>query len=102
MGFITMVCSLQTYIVHLGSNQHGLNPTEHDAQLVEQSHYELMKSVLGSSEKAHESVLYNYNKVINGFAASLTEEEVEKLKCKKRVMCSYSAHFRVMLPLFLY
>ncbi|XP_030945814.1 cucumisin-like [Quercus lobata] len=42
------------------------------------SHHSMLESVLGSASTAKESLLYSYGKSFNGFAAKLTDEEVEK------------------------
>ncbi|CAM8994906.1 unnamed protein product [Rhodiola kirilowii] len=84
-----LICLVQTsvhatqksYIVYMGSHSHGLRPTAEDTEIATQSHYDLLESVLGiSTEKAKEATLYSYNKYINGFAAVLSEEEVERIK----------------------
>uniref|UniRef100_A0A7N0VLT2 Subtilisin-like protease n=1 Tax=Kalanchoe fedtschenkoi TaxID=63787 RepID=A0A7N0VLT2_KALFE len=75
-----------SYIVYMGTHSHGLNPTDADAELATQSHYNLLGSLLGSYERAQESVSYSYNKYINGFAASLTEQEVEAIKKSPNVV----------------
>ncbi|KAM4073955.1 hypothetical protein ACB094_10G057900 [Castanea mollissima] len=42
------------------------------------SHHSMLESVLGSASTAKESLIYSYGKSFNGFAAKLTDEEVEK------------------------
>uniref|UniRef100_A0A7N0VKZ9 Uncharacterized protein n=1 Tax=Kalanchoe fedtschenkoi TaxID=63787 RepID=A0A7N0VKZ9_KALFE len=64
----------------MGSHSHGLNPTQADTDIATQSHYNLLGSVLGGSDKAQEAIIYSYNKHINGFAAVLSEEEAERIK----------------------
>ncbi|KAM0908673.1 hypothetical protein ACQ4PT_015298 [Festuca glaucescens] len=39
------------------------------------SHYQFLGSVLGSEEKAQDAIFYSYTKYINGFAATLEEED---------------------------
>ncbi|XP_027926878.1 subtilisin-like protease Glyma18g48580 [Vigna unguiculata] len=67
--------SKKCYIVYLGAHSHGPNPSSVDLQTATHSHYDLLGSILGSHEKAKEAIIYSYNKHVNGFAASLEEEE---------------------------
>ncbi|KAL9663828.1 hypothetical protein QQ045_019220 [Rhodiola kirilowii] len=91
LSVAAIICLVQTsvlatqksYIVYMGSHSHGLSPTAEDAEIATQSHYNLLGSVLGSTEKAQEAILYSYNKYINGFAAVLNEEEAERIKSRK-------------------
>ncbi|KAI5446153.1 variant 2, Subtilisin-like protease SBT5.3, partial [Lathyrus oleraceus] len=46
---------------------------------VTNSHYDLLGSFLGSTEKAKEAIFYSYNKYINGFAAILDEDEAKEI-----------------------
>ncbi|CAJ1971132.1 unnamed protein product [Sphenostylis stenocarpa] len=66
---------VDTYIVYLGGHSHGPDPSPTDLQTATDSHHDLLASVLGSHEKVKESIMYSYNKHINGFAALLEEEE---------------------------
>ncbi|PWA90026.1 peptidase S8, subtilisin-related protein [Artemisia annua] len=65
----------KSYIVYLGG-QHG---NEFEASKVKESHFAILGSILGSKENADESIIYSYNKVINGFAAMLEEEDAAKI-----------------------
>ncbi|XP_020207896.1 subtilisin-like protease SBT5.4 [Cajanus cajan] len=65
----------QSYIVYLGSHSFGPNPSAIDAEFVTDSHYDLLGSFVGSTEKAKEAIFYSYNRYINGFAAVLDEDE---------------------------
>ncbi|CAM8955761.1 unnamed protein product [Rhodiola kirilowii] len=80
------VAAKKSYIVYLGAHSHGLNPTALDAEYATQSHYDLLESVLGSYELAQESLHYSYNKYINGFSASLTEDEAKRIKMSPNVI----------------
>ncbi|CAJ1971131.1 unnamed protein product [Sphenostylis stenocarpa] len=73
-----MLC-FQTYIVYLGGHSHGPDPSPTDLQTATDSHHDLLASVLGSHEKAKESIMYSYNKHINGFAALLEDEEASEI-----------------------
>ncbi|CAN8267042.1 unnamed protein product [Cochlearia groenlandica] len=64
------------YIVYLGSHSHGPGEISSLAiQRVAESHHELLRSFLGSNEKAKDAIFYSYKRYINGFAAILEEEE---------------------------
>ncbi|CAL5198117.1 unnamed protein product [Lathyrus oleraceus] len=69
----------QSYIVYLGSHSFGPNPSLLDSEIVTNSHYDLLGSYLGSTEKAKEAMIYSYNKYINGFAAMLDEDEAKEI-----------------------
>ncbi|CAK8562881.1 unnamed protein product [Lathyrus sativus] len=69
----------QSYIVYLGSHSFGQNPSLLDSEIVTNSHYDLLGSFLGSTEKAKEAIFYSYNKYINGFAAMLDEDEAAEI-----------------------
>ncbi|CAI8609740.1 unnamed protein product [Vicia faba] len=69
----------QSYIVYLGSHSFGPNPSLLDSEYVTNSHYDLLGSFLGSTEKAKEAIFYSYNKYINGFAAILEEDEAKEI-----------------------
>ncbi|KAJ1398076.1 Peptidase S8/S53 domain [Sesbania bispinosa] len=68
-----------SYIVYLGSHSFGPNPTSVDLESVTNSHYDLLGSFIGSTEKAKEAIFYSYNRYINGFAAVLDDDEAEKI-----------------------
>ncbi|KAI5417289.1 hypothetical protein KIW84_042048 [Lathyrus oleraceus] len=61
--------------VALGSHSFGSNPSSFDLESVTNSHYNLLGSYVGSTEKAKEAIFYSYNRYINGFAAILDEDE---------------------------
>ncbi|KAK7330621.1 hypothetical protein VNO77_24819 [Canavalia gladiata] len=67
------------YIVYLGSHSFGSSPSAADLESVTNSHYNLLGSYVGSSEKAKESIFYSYNRYINGFAAVLDEDEAANI-----------------------
>ncbi|KAK7246045.1 hypothetical protein RIF29_40902 [Crotalaria pallida] len=69
----------KSYIVYLGSHDHGLEVTEADFDRVTETHHELLGSHFGSSEKAKEAIFYSYTKHINGFAAILEDEEAASI-----------------------
>ncbi|KAJ8500255.1 hypothetical protein OPV22_010807 [Ensete ventricosum] len=61
------------YIVDLGERQYE------DPQLVTASHHETLSSVLGSKEKALNSMVYSYKHCFSGFAATLTPSQARQL-----------------------
>ncbi|KAI8556333.1 hypothetical protein RHMOL_Rhmol05G0244700 [Rhododendron molle] len=65
----------QSYIVYMGAHSHGLKDAMASVSKVKESHNEFLASFLGSTEKAKESIFYSYTRDINGFAATLDEEE---------------------------
>ncbi|KAK7387650.1 hypothetical protein VNO78_22437 [Psophocarpus tetragonolobus] len=65
----------KSYIVYMGSHDHGKGVTDADFDRVTQTHHELVQSYVGSSEKAKEAIIYSYTRHINGFAAILEDEE---------------------------
>ncbi|XP_045792075.1 subtilisin-like protease SBT5.3 [Trifolium pratense] len=69
----------QSYIVYLGSHSFGPNPSLLELESATNSHYDLLGSYLGSAEKAKESIIYSYNRNINGFAAILDEDEAAEI-----------------------
>ncbi|KAI5439184.1 subtilisin-like protease SBT5.4 [Lathyrus oleraceus] len=86
--FITILFSLlqssvlaekKSYIVYLGSHDHGEGATEADFDRVTDTHHEFLQSYVGSYEKAKESMIYSYTRNINGFAAILDEKEASDI-----------------------
>ncbi|KAL6990592.1 hypothetical protein U1Q18_008709 [Sarracenia purpurea var. burkii] len=65
----------QSYIVYKGVHSHGIEDAMVIDSKVTDSHYEFLASFLGSKEKAKESIFYSYTREINGFGATLEEEE---------------------------
>ncbi|KAF7142715.1 hypothetical protein RHSIM_Rhsim05G0181600 [Rhododendron simsii] len=65
----------QSYIVYMGVHSHGLKDAMASVSKVKESHNEFLASFLGSTERAKESIFYSYTRDINGFAATLDEEE---------------------------
>ncbi|KAK7340450.1 hypothetical protein VNO77_21153 [Canavalia gladiata] len=78
--------SKKCYIVYLGAHSHGATPSSFDLETATHSHYDLLASILGSHEKAKEAIIYSYNKHINGFAATLEEEEAEDIAKNPKVI----------------
>ncbi|RDX84585.1 Subtilisin-like protease SBT5.4, partial [Mucuna pruriens] len=75
-----------SYIVYLGSHSFGPNPSSFDVEAVTNSHYDLLGSYVGSTEKAKEAIFYSYNRYINGFAAVLDEDEAVEIAKNPKVV----------------
>lgn len=58
----------KSYVVYLGAHSHGPEVTQSDLEKVTDYQYQLLSTVLGSLEKARESIFYSYTRYINGFA----------------------------------
>ncbi|XP_020230724.1 subtilisin-like protease SBT5.4 [Cajanus cajan] len=69
----------KSYIVYMGSHNHGEGATDADFHRVTQTHHEFLQSYVGSNEKAKESIIYSYTRHINGFAVMLEEEEAAEI-----------------------
>ncbi|CAK9177165.1 unnamed protein product [Ilex paraguariensis] len=69
----------KSYIVYLGAHSHGPGVTSADLHRVTDSHYEFLGSFLGSKEKAKDAIFYSYKRHINGFAATLEEEDAAEI-----------------------
>ncbi|KAF8409798.1 hypothetical protein HHK36_005877 [Tetracentron sinense] len=69
----------KSYVVYLGAHSHGSELSSIDLDRVTDSHYELLGSFMGSNEKAKEAIFYSYTRHINGFAATLEEEEAAEI-----------------------
>ncbi|XP_057742917.1 subtilisin-like protease SBT5.4 [Arachis stenosperma] len=76
----------KSYIVYLGSHEHGEEATDADFDRVTQTHYDFLGSYLGSSEKAKEAMIYSYTRYINGFAAMLRDEEAAEIEKHPKVV----------------
>ncbi|KAL2496648.1 Subtilisin-like protease SBT5.3 [Forsythia ovata] len=76
----------KSYVVYLGAHSHGTEVTSTDFDRVTESHYEFLGSLLGSSDKAKDAIFYSYTRHINGFAATLEEEEAIEISKHPEVM----------------
>ncbi|XP_062079031.1 subtilisin-like protease SBT5.4 [Humulus lupulus] len=79
------------YIVYMGAHSHGPNPTSADLESATSSHYSLLGSYMGSEEKAKESMLYSYNRYINGFAAVFDEAEASEIAKHPNVLSVFES-----------
>ncbi|KAI4366215.1 hypothetical protein MLD38_022119 [Melastoma candidum] len=76
----------KSYIVYLGRHSHDGELTLRAEESIRKSHYSLLGSVLGSNERARESIFYSYTKDINGFAAVMDEAEAAEIANKPDVL----------------
>ncbi|RZB56671.1 Subtilisin-like protease SBT5.4 [Glycine soja] len=76
----------ESYIVYLGSHSFGPNPSSIDVESVTMSHYDILESYVGSTEKALEAIFYSYKRYINGFAAILDEDEAANVSMHPNVI----------------
>ncbi|KAJ4745333.1 Subtilisin-like protease [Rhynchospora pubera] len=76
---IQVSAAKKSYIVYLGSHQHGSDATPEDYQRAKNSHYKFLESYVGSEGKARDAIIYSYTKKINGFAATLEEKDAEDI-----------------------
>eukprot|EP00253_Pinus_taeda_P006227 PITA_06227 len=66
---------MQPYVVYLGGQQ----DENLESELVAQSHHQLLGSVLASEEAAKDNIFYSYTRSLNGFAATLDEDQAVAL-----------------------
>ncbi|XP_073268551.1 subtilisin-like protease SBT5.3 isoform X2 [Populus alba] len=69
----------KSYVVYLGRNSRTSKPSTLGNDGTTESHYDLLGSCLKSKEKAKEAIFYSYTSHINGFAATLEDDEVDQL-----------------------
>ncbi|KAL3576971.1 hypothetical protein D5086_022254 [Populus alba] len=70
---------IASYVVYLGRNSRTSKPSTLGNDGTTESHYDLLGSCLKSKEKAKEAIFYSYTSHINGFAATLEDDEVDQL-----------------------
>ncbi|KAJ0240939.1 Subtilisin-like protease [Hirschfeldia incana] len=63
----------KVHIVYLGEKQHD------DPEFVTESHHQMLWSLLGSKEDAHDSMVYSYRHGFSGFAAKLTKSQAKQI-----------------------
>ncbi|TVU09955.1 hypothetical protein EJB05_43454, partial [Eragrostis curvula] len=70
-----------SYVVYLGGHSHGREGAALAAnrERARRSHYALLRSVLRSDEKARDAIFYSYTRYINGFAATLEEDDAAEI-----------------------
>ncbi|KAK3120251.1 hypothetical protein QOZ80_9AG0684390 [Eleusine coracana subsp. coracana] len=66
--------SSKIYVVYMGEKKHD------DPSMVTASHHDMLTFMFGSKDEALESIVYSYKYGFSGFAAKLTESQVEELK----------------------
>ncbi|KAA8526651.1 hypothetical protein F0562_008145 [Nyssa sinensis] len=75
----------KSYVVYLGVHSHGPEVSSIDFDQVTESHYDFLGSFLGR-KKAKDVVFYSYTRHINGFAATLEEEEAAEIAKHPKVV----------------
>ncbi|XP_010252985.1 PREDICTED: subtilisin-like protease SBT5.4 [Nelumbo nucifera] len=76
----------KSYVVYMGGHSHGPELSSLDLDEVRHSHCEFLGSFLGSYKKAEDAIFYSYKRHINGFAATLEEEEAAEIAKNPRVI----------------
>ncbi|CAN6204801.1 unnamed protein product [Urochloa humidicola] len=76
------------YVVYLGGHSHGPGGAAlaSNRERARRSHHELLGSVLRSEARARDAIFYSYTRYINGFAATLEEDEAAELSRHPRVV----------------
>ncbi|KAK4843202.1 hypothetical protein QYF36_005259 [Acer negundo] len=77
LSYVPESSSLQTYIVHV---KHPQGRVLTESEDLESWHKSFLLSSVANSNLQQERMVYSYKNVINGFAAKLTEEEVQTMK----------------------
>ncbi|GMP53249.1 hypothetical protein CsSME_00018766 [Camellia sinensis var. sinensis] len=75
----------KSYVVYLGAHSHGPQVSSIDLDQVTESHYEFLASFLGRDE-AKDAIFYSYTRHINGFAATLEDEEAAQIAKHPKVI----------------
>ncbi|CAN6167380.1 unnamed protein product [Urochloa humidicola] len=78
----------KSYVVYLGGHSHGPGgaAAASNRERARRSHHELLGSVLRSEARARDAIFYSYTRYINGFAATLEEDEAAELSRHPRVV----------------
>ncbi|XP_066380233.1 subtilisin-like protease SBT5.3, partial [Miscanthus floridulus] len=94
---LLITCALQqqpasaakkSYVVYLGGHSHGRAGAALAScrERARSSHYALLGSVLRSEARARDAIFYSYTRYINGFAATLEEDEAAEVSRHRRVV----------------
>ncbi|CAN6196358.1 unnamed protein product [Urochloa humidicola] len=77
-----------SYVVYLGGHSHGPGgaAAASNRERARRSHHELLGSVLRSEARARAAIFYSYTRYINGFAATLEDDEAAELSRHPRVV----------------
>lgn len=72
---------MQSYVVYLGGHSHGRAGAALAScrERARSSHYALLGSVLRSEARARDAIFYSYTRYINGFAATLEDDEAAEV-----------------------
>ncbi|XP_047340633.1 subtilisin-like protease SBT5.3 [Impatiens glandulifera] len=69
---------MQSYVVYLGAHSHGTEVSSIVLDRVTESHYDFLASFLGR-DNAKDAIFYSYTRHINGFAATMEEEDAVQI-----------------------
>ncbi|XP_010263869.1 PREDICTED: subtilisin-like protease SBT3.9 [Nelumbo nucifera] len=72
-SILRAISSSNVYIVYMGERRH------YDSQLIQDSHHEVLSTLLGSQEAARASILYSYKHGFSGFAAVLSQSQAKAI-----------------------
>ncbi|KAH7861802.1 hypothetical protein Vadar_031045 [Vaccinium darrowii] len=75
----------KSYVVYFGAHSHGKDVSSSDCDQVTESHYDFLGSFLGR-DKAKDAIFYSYTRHINGFAATLEDEEAAQIANHPKVV----------------
>ncbi|XP_062194632.1 subtilisin-like protease SBT5.3 [Phragmites australis] len=81
-GLWLQTCNiLHSYVVYLGGHSHGREGAAlaSSQERARSSHHALLGAVLRSEERARDAIFYSYTRYINGFAATLEEDEAAEI-----------------------
>ncbi|XP_050228703.1 subtilisin-like protease SBT5.3 [Mercurialis annua] len=78
----------KSYVVYLGRSSDRVSELSStlDKNGTPHSYYELLGSCMKSKEKAKEAIFYSYTNYINGFAATLEDDEVDEISKRPEVV----------------
>ncbi|XP_042500243.1 subtilisin-like protease SBT5.4 [Macadamia integrifolia] len=69
----------KSFVVYFGAHSHGQKISPSSLEVVSDSHYNFLASFVGSTQKAKDAIFYSYTSHINGFAATLEEEQANEI-----------------------
>jgi hypothetical protein len=94
---------MQSYVVYLGGHSHGRAGAALAScrERARSSHYALLGSVLRSEARARDAIFYSYTRYINGFAATLEEDEAAEVSSTCPLVFDLSSSALAVVPLAL-
>ncbi|CAL1352057.1 unnamed protein product [Linum trigynum] len=76
----------KSYVVYLRRDLLGSSTEELGGDEMSHTYHHLLASCMESKEKAREAIFYSYSGIINGFAATLEDDELEQLERHPQVL----------------